>query len=561
MAVKTYGTIIFDAENSKWVVAKAEPHICIRLKQIFPKIDKSSSVPFLFDNTNENCHDLLWFMERYPLYISSIDKSAMKGGSISYVNHINELERIMMPEYVPREIFFKDGRVARPYQRNGAELISAVKRMLLADDLGLGKTITTIQTIMYPDSLPAIIVVPSHMITHWKDKLSEFTNLKVHVIKGTKPYSLPEADVYISRYSCLYGWIDVSKTGFWKTAGFDEVQDLRHSGTNKYEGARALSDSVEKVIALSATPIYNYGNEIFTICNLIKPGCLGTYYEFTREWCPDGTKVSDPQALGTYLREKHIMLRRKRSEVNMELPPINKLLYTVGYDEKEVKKQEDRAYELAIQTTTGSFMERGEASRELSIFARKLTGVSKARDVAAFAKTIVDSGKPILLAGWHRDVYDIWLEELKEYHPVMYTGSESPAHKDRSVKEFREGKSKIFIISLRSGVGLDGLQDVCDTVIYGELDHSPKVHNQLSGRLDRDRQKNQVTEIFLTSNWGSDPVLIDRLALKAAQSHGILNPDSDILEQHSDDGWIKELAQSFINKKGIPQPETIESNG
>jgi SNF2 family DNA or RNA helicase len=111
------------------------------------------------------------------------------------------------------------------------------------------------------------------------------------------------------------------------------------------------------------------------------------------------------------------------------------------------------------------------------------------------------------------------------------------------------GATNLFIISLRSGIGLDGLQHRCRTVVIGELDWSPKVHDQVIGRVDRDGQANQVTVYFPVSDFGSDPVIIDLLGLKSSQSYGIIDPMKAIPEQHSDESRIKLLAESFLNKK------------
>src|SRR5579884_3848269 len=43
-------------------------------------------------------------------------------------------------------------------------------------------------------------------------------------------------------------------------------------------------------------------------------------------------------------------------------------------------------------------------------------------------------------------------------------------------------------MSLRSGAGLDGLQEDCTVGVFGELDWSPEQHRQCIGRLDRDGQ-------------------------------------------------------------------------
>jgi hypothetical protein len=74
--------------------------------------------------------------------------------------------------------------------------------------------------------------------------------------------------------------------------------------------------------------------------------------------------------------------------------------------------------------------------------------------------------------------------------------------------------------------------------------------NQVIGRVDRDGQSQQVTAIFLVSDCGSDPLIIDLLAIKASQSHGIINPlETSAGIQYSDDSRIKLLAQKYLEKK------------
>ncbi|WP_155985654.1 hypothetical protein [Paenibacillus gorillae] len=46
--------------------------------------------------------------------------------------------------------------------------------------------------------------------------IEAFTSLRVHKIKGTRPYELPPADVYLYKYSQLLGWIDTFSDGFFK---------------------------------------------------------------------------------------------------------------------------------------------------------------------------------------------------------------------------------------------------------------------------------------------------------------------------------------------------------
>src|SRR3546814_17548760 len=96
-----------------------------------------------------------------------------------------------------------------------------------------------------------------------------------------------------------------------------------------------------------------------------------------------------------------------------------------------LQKEEEILKSLAQRVLTGSFHDRGEASRQLDIKMRQITGVAKARPVAAYVDMLLREHERVLLTGWHRDVYDIWLSKLWKYNPVLYTGTESKFAKDR----------------------------------------------------------------------------------------------------------------------------------
>ncbi len=140
--------------------------------------------------------------------------------------------------------------------------------------------------------------------------------------------------------------------------------------------------------------------------------------------------------------------------------------------------------------------------------------------------------------------------EVADYDLAFYTGTESPTQKRLSKEAFINGETNLLIMSLRSGIGVDGLQQRCSNVVYGELDWSPKVHDQFTARVDRDGQQDQVTAFYLVSEQGSDPVIMDLLGLKASQAHGIVDPFTTASSQHSDQSRIKLLAESFLQKKG-----------
>jgi SNF2 family DNA or RNA helicase len=552
MSEKTYGALVHDPSRKRFVITSAEAHVSIKLKNIFPKIPKGAVPPYTFPDTPQNCADLEWFMTRYPLRVEQEDVSLLRSGAQAYTDNINELEAILAPDYHAPTLTLNPGYQAREYQVQAAQVHAKVKRLLLGDALGVGKSLSAVLTLQTPGTLPAVVVVQTHMTKQWKeDVVEKFTNLTTHVIKGTRPYTLPPADVYIMKYSCLAGWSNFYQTKYFKSVIFDEIQELRNHDSAKYGAGKHLSLNVDFTLGLSATPVVNYGDEIFNLLDLLNPGCLDSRDNFLREWTiPYGRhhKVTDPKGLGSHLRENFLFLRRTREEVGRELDPVNKIVHYVEYDEDEVKKSAHRAKELAQTITSGSFVERGQAAQELDMLARYTTGVSKARGVAAYVRMLLEAGEPVVLGAWHRRVYEILLAELKEFNPVMYTGSETEKQKNEAKQAFVDGKTKLFIISLRSGAGLDGLQHVCKTVVIAELDWANAYHEQLIARVDRDGQKERVLAVFLVSESGSDPVITNLLGLKSSQAHGIVDPTKEIAPQYSDDSRIKLLAQAYLTK-------------
>jgi len=550
---RTYGQLTLAADAKNWLMTGLEPHVAIRLKQLFPRISKSSTDNFLFPNDDTHCADLDWFCSRYPLQMPEGHPDTLRAGRLAFEETQAELDRILTPTYKPLTyVGLKAGQVIRPYQAQAIEVLRRVHGLLLGDDLGLGKTYTAAGFFLLPEALPAAVVVQTHLQRQWAEKLGEFTTLRTHEIKGTRPYRLPEADVYIFRYSQLLGWIDIFAQGIFTTVAFDECQELRTGNASlKGQAAKKLADHTKYRLGLSATPIYNYGGEIWNIMQCISPGVLGSHTEFTREWCNDDGKVSNPQALGTYLREQHAFIRRTKQDVGQQIPPINRIIEIVESDERAIGNISELAHKLALKTLSGAFLERGQAGRELDLLVRHATGVGKAASVAAYVRILLEANVPVMLMGWHRDVYEIWLRELADFKPVMYTGSESPAQKNEAKRKFIARETNLFIMSLRSGAGLDDLQGHCSTVIFGELDWSPRVHEQVIGRLYRERQTEQVTAIYLNSEDGSDPPMVDLLGVKASQSTGIVDPGRVFEAVGSDTSRIRALALQFLNKREI----------
>jgi hypothetical protein len=552
MTSPTFGRVQYAGD--RWLLSDVAPHVAIRLKHIFPRIPREATSPFSLSADRPTAADLHWFMQRYPLAISDQDLAEMQEVRLAYGDDQARLETIFTPDWRPPALVgIKDGQVLRPYQQQAVAMLGDAKGLLLGDEVGLGKTFIGAGACLLPGALPAAVVCQPHLQRQWERVIGEFTTLRTCPIKGTTPYPLPgDVDVFIWRYTQLRGWIDTFKTLGLKLAIFDEVQELRGgTDTGKGQAAMKMARSCRYALGLTATPIYNYGREIWTIMSFIRGDVLGAHDDFVREWCPAGP-VKDPKALGSFLRAEHAFLRRTKADVGQQLPAVSRIVDTIDYERVELANVEDIARELAVRATSHvEVLERGRAVRELDLLMRKVTGVAKAKAVAKIVRVLVDGGEPVVLVGWHRDVYDIWLKAFEDLKPAMYTGSETPKAKNDSVVRFLSGETPLFIMSLRSGAGLDGLQKRCSTMVFGELDWSPGVHHQCIGRLDREGQEQPVTAMFLVCDDGSDPPMMEVLGLKASEAAHIVDPNLGVQTVKTDGSHLRSLVQRYLDKQGV----------
>jgi SNF2 family DNA or RNA helicase len=583
--LNSYGTVTYVYRS--WRIA-CEPFVRARLKRVFPRAPQHAADHIEISATPENSRELAWFLGRYPMQVDRTDLLQQLAAE-----HVESEQRLaeLMAGHIP-PVTIELAKPARSYQAFAYQWLLVKRGGLLADDLGLGKTVSAICAMVDPANLPAVVVCPAHLPRQWAAMIHEFAPaLTTHIVKKGTTYdlmprrrarqtsllqpSLP--DVIITSYHKLRGWAE-TLAGVARYIVFDECQALRSPGTEIYRAAQHVSERTPLRLGLSATPIYNYGSEFFWVVNALRPGALGEYDEFIREWCspaPGGkSRLKEAKEFGAYLRREGVMLRRTRADVGRELPELQKVVHEVDSDRDALDKLGGDAVALAKIVLRNNEQYRGEKMQAAGLFdamMRQATGLDKAPYVVEFLRVLLDSGEPIVLFGWHRAVYDIWMEKLADFKPVLYTGTESASQKAASLEEFKSGRSQLLIMSLRSGAGVDGLQGLCNTVVFGELDWSPGVHEQCVGRVHRDGQDEPCTAYFLVSDSGSDPIIAEVLGVKRQQIEDVRNPDAALVERiNTGENSIRRLAREFLARRGeqvpavapvlaLPEPQSADA--
>lgn len=384
---RTYGKVWF--KDNEWRL-QGEAHLILRVKRVFGRVPQNAQGVLWWRNTPETCADLRWFMQRYPMTISDKDAALLKDGAEEHEDTILRLDDIIDRKYKPGE--FEMALPPRDYQKLAAALTYERGFLLLADDLGTGKTVSALSLLTQQGTLPAVVVTLSGtMPRQWQEMCWRFLpRMTTHVVSKGTPYELPKIggrgpDAVVLNYHKLHGWSQVLAS-YARTVIFDEAQELRRQGSQKYEAAKFLARRMAFRLSLSATPIFNLGGEIWSVVDVLKEDVLGTREEFEREWCGQrvygdrAPQVKDPKALGTYLRAEHIMLRRTRKELGRELPALTKIPQYVESDEGALDSIKESAKELAkiiLSNEKVAGWDRLKAQEEFSQVLRQATGVAK----------------------------------------------------------------------------------------------------------------------------------------------------------------------------------------
>ena len=534
-----YGTLSYNRRSKCWTI-KGEPCVTEMAARLFPGSERRRGEA-RFTANRRIIGDVNWLMMRYPLEIAPRDRELWKNALAQAREHVllrMNAEKLPCRSTPPEGTF--EGEL-REFQKEGLSFLLANPRTLLADEMGLGKTVQALACLAAAKEFPALIVVPPHLLRNWQTEITRFLRLegkpaRVCVLTGLKPYQPPEADVYIIHYLLLRGWKQALPQMGFKAVVFDEIQELRHGGTEKYSAASLLAEECERVIGLSGTPIYNKGSEIWNVVNILDYHCLGDWESFTRAWC-DGYGnhlVRNPALLGEHLRREGLILRRTKEEVLAELPPKRRLVQEIDSDDKAY-----RELMRPVMDQLGSLLalhpdakERALLEEQVGRGERQATGVAKAPFVAAFVRALEDSGEKVRLFAHHHAVMDIYRKELAAYHPVFITGRESTGQKEEAVARFMEGKTNLCVISLRAASGLNLQRASC--VVFGELDWSPAVHSQAEDRAHRMGQKDSILCYYLVAPQGSDRDMQDALGLKVSQFVALMGDQTPELSSVQD---------------------------
>lgn len=286
--MKTFGKLAHEPETGMWWIT-AVPHVAMRVKRIFPRVRTSSSGVITVRDTPEVARDLEWLVTRWPLATDDDTAAHLARRAGGHRETETAIGRILDGGQHLIPTAHTPAREPRPYQVQAADLALATGRLLLTDDVGLGKSMSGLLLLRGPAALPALVVTLTHLPRQWLCELTKtFPDMVGHVLRNGDVYDPTERcgsrpDVVITSYSKLARWSQ-HLAGAFRTVIFDEIQELRRDDSDRYRAAAHIAGEAAFRIGLTATPVYNYSGEIHNVINVLAPDSLGSRDEFLREW-------------------------------------------------------------------------------------------------------------------------------------------------------------------------------------------------------------------------------------------------------------------------------------
>ena len=224
----------------------------------------------------------------------------------------------------------------RPYQREALGWFHFLRRFglggCLADDMGLGKTVQVLALLearRLENAGPSLVVVPRSLVFNWKQEAGRFApGLRVldHTGTGRTRASLPLTDenVVITTYGTLRRDITALRELEFDYVILDEAQAIKNATTASSKAARLLRGRHR--LALTGTPIENRVAELWSLCEFLNPGMLGsaTSFKALARLRTPASEPSQPDDLASAVLARAlrpIILRRTKERVAPELPP------------------------------------------------------------------------------------------------------------------------------------------------------------------------------------------------------------------------------------------------
>jgi len=466
-------------------------------------------------------------------------------------------------------------------------MLSHNGRILLADDVGLGKTLSSIGFFAYTKlNYPLLIVTTASTKSQWEYEYNRFNTWgrTTHVCEGLQSVGKIDADVVIINYDILSyhvtnegsKWnpkyvpseaLKALKGMEFQGLILDECQRLKSNTSLWTQAILHLAKDIPYILALSATPIENKPKEFYNVLHILRPDIWHNYNSFIYRYCNahkayryirygktkkkqeyiDDTGASNQEELFEVLRH-HVMFRRKKHEAIEGLPKAIPVTIPLVMADQDLKTYHD-----ILEGNEKIFTKSGkEIAKDNKLvkknYLKEFSANMKMEYVMQFLTDFLqDNDEKIVVFTEHHAIIDELYAKFKK-HSTIYDGRCSAKEKDASKSKFIEDPNcRIIFGQIKAlGEGVDKMQNVCNKMMIVELPYNPMLIYQAIGRLERiGSNSDTVTVYFPILRNTVEEDIMDMITDKTTNLLAIL--DGKDTEGHN----IGKKITDYLHSKGL----------
>lgn len=408
------------------------------------------------------------------------------------------------------------------HQKEGIKFLMSRNGCILADDMGLGKSIQSIIAALESGAKKILVVCPSSAKINWKREInvfcketaiidgkkwneSMFTIINFDILKnfhtlhdGKKPKE-GEPEIVLSR--------ELANAKF-DLAIIDEAHNLKNNDSirGKIIVELSVKHNIPKVWLLTGTPVANRPMDYFNLLKIIKSPltenwkhfavryCAGKQFYKTLKngsrkqiWITDGASNLEELAAKT----KNIILRRMKTDV-VDMP--DKVITPMYYElDAKGRRQYEELWEEYLEKRLLEGKKNGNLQKDLVelVLLRQFIAAQAIPYTVEMVENAIEMGRKVIVFTNFNEEQEILAKHFGKI-AVRHNGSMTSKAKQISVDEFQNNpKIKVFIGNERSaGVAITLTE--ATVVIFNSFDWVTGNNEQAEDRAYRIGQKNDV---------------------------------------------------------------------
>lgn len=468
-----------------------------------------------------------------------------------------KLKNIFITTYkAPESIIYPDHLSPKSFQLESAWHALTRSPSYIADEAGLGKTITAI---LCMNTMPGktLIICPPFLKYNWENEIRKWATMMLHpkawlptvavVENGFSSKEVFEKNITILPDSLLvnpvvqkrlsenkFKWLFVDEAHRYKEATTQRTKALigEKDGTGL-----CIADAAERICFLSGTPLPNGRPiELFHLLDRIAPESIGhrSYEDYGKLFCNgkrvvryegrrdisqwDFSGVSNLETLSEELYEK-LMVRHLKKDVLKELGPKTRQIIFLDTP-KDLKPYEKK---VLANHTLDDLMGEGRELGDISSYRRQV-GTSKIIPAFTYIHELLEHSRDKLVVfAHHIEVVETLTKMLKDFHPLMIRGGMTAARKAIAVREFQNDPKHRAIIGNMDAMGTGNTLTASPQVIVVEPSWVPGTNEQAEDRIYRMTQKQNVYVKYLVLRDSLDERMLHSVLSKQDSIDKVLN--------------------------------------